>query len=50
MFRTCAMLFYAPQKQVLPIFLSPINTSFEGSKLNVGVVNPASRVSASATL
>jgi hypothetical protein len=48
-FRTCAM-FYALQKQVLRIFLRPINTSFEGSKLNVGVVNRASHVCASATL
>jgi len=44
------MLFYALQKQVLRIFLRPINTSFEVSKLNVGVVNPASHVFTSAML
>ena len=44
------MLFYALQKQMLRISLRPINTPFEGSKLNVGVVTPASHVCASAML
>ena len=44
------MLFYALQEQVLHIFLRPINTSFEGSKLHVGVVGPPSHVRAPAML